>query len=75
MNPAVAPLADVVLGSGGFEDQNAPPLLPAPAPGVAAGQPQTNTDPRFPANPAQPASPGTGAAAGIETPAADAVPA
>jgi hypothetical protein len=70
MNPGVAPLADVVLGSGGYVDKNAAPMLPAPAGPV--GQPATNTDPRFPANPAQPASPGQGVREGIETPAADA---
>lgn len=29
--PAIAPLADEILGSGGFKDENAPPILPAPS--------------------------------------------
>jgi hypothetical protein len=76
MNPGVSPLADVVLGSGGFTDKNAPPLLPAPAAAAAGGpqgQPPTNTNPLTPARPAMPATPGVGEREGIETPAADAV--
>jgi hypothetical protein len=76
MNPGVSPLADVVLGSGGFVDKNPAPLLPSPAAAAAGGpqgQPATNTNPVTPANPAQPASPAIGAHAGIETKEADAV--
>lgn len=75
MNPAVSGLADVVLGSGGYTDKDKAPLLPAPAPGVDAGQPATNTNPLTPANPAMPASPVRGVGAGIETPEAEALPA
>ncbi len=75
MNPAISPLADSVLGSVGFVDKNAPPIVPA-GPGGAAQQlalpaPQANTSPLFPARPASAAD---GAHAGIETQAADAQP-
>jgi hypothetical protein len=53
MNPAIAPMADAMLLSAGFKDQNAAPIIPAAPAGVAAteGLPQ-NTSPLFPANPA-----------------------
>lgn len=31
VNPAIAPVADEILNSSGFDDQNAPPLIPQPA--------------------------------------------
>lgn len=31
VNPAIAPVADELLNSAGFEDQNAPPIVPQPA--------------------------------------------
>ena len=64
MNPAISPLADSVLGSGGFEDKNAAPLVPTPDPGTPAMLPAPNTNPLTPANPQSAA---TGAHAGIET--------
>lgn len=67
--PAVAPLADQLLRSSGFEDQDTAPIVPAapsladqlPAPGVP-GVPK-NTSPQFPAKPANPA---VGLGKGIE---------
>lgn len=79
LNPAISPLADSVLGSVGFEDKNAAPIVPVPAqPSPAAAalaalpppNPQTN-----PLSPANPASAAVGAHAGIETQAAEALPA
>jgi hypothetical protein len=74
-NPAISPLADSVLGSVGFVDKNAPPIVPT-GPAGAAQQlalpaPQANTSPLFPARPASAAD---GAHAGIETQAADVQP-
>lgn len=51
--PAVAPLADQILRSAGFEDKDAPPIVPE-APQLPAGQlPELvkNTHPLEPANP------------------------
>ncbi len=66
--PQVAPLADDILGSAGYEDKDGPPLVP-PIAGLAEGMvpavppPPENTDPRFPRNPP---SPMTGINEGIE---------
>jgi len=54
--PAVAPLADDLLRSAGFIDQDAAPIVPqmtAPAPGVVPPDVDRNTSPMFPprANP------------------------
>ncbi len=64
--PQVAPLADTILGSAGYEDQNASPLLPAAAAGTAVGEAaaiappgvpepasgmRSNTSPLFPPRP------------------------
>jgi hypothetical protein len=65
--PQTSGLADSLLKSAGYEDKDAPPIVPtldAPIPGIA---PATNTNPLTPANPA------VGLNAGIETPEADAV--
>ncbi|MGL6289240.1 MAG: hypothetical protein ACRC2H_00970 [Silanimonas sp.] len=66
--PQVAPLADEVLGSAGFEDMNAAPIMPllsemsvgAPAAPGAVPEPPRNTNPLTPRNPS------TGMNAGIE---------
>lgn len=60
MNPAIAPLSDVILRSGGFEDEDAAPIVPSLANDIAALPPMTNTNPLTPANPA------VGMNAGIE---------
>lgn len=61
MLPAVAPLADKLLRSAGFEDQDAAPIIPSPEPGVmpmdgldatGPGIPPANTNPLTPSNPA-----------------------
>lgn len=77
--PQIATIADEILGSAGFEDQDAPPIIsqlpgagaglsemapPAPIPGVQPNQ-TTNTDP---VTPAGPPSPRVGADRGIEKP-------
>lgn len=82
--PQVASLADEILASAGFQDQNAPPIIPtingpAPAPaqegagltGVAPPKPVAAPPPIVhtnPTTPAQPASPRIGADRGIEQP-------
>lgn len=66
MMPSIAPMADAMLLSSGFEDANAPPGVPgvpAGAQGVA-GLPE-NTSPNFPPNPA--AGINDGIEAGIST--------
>ena len=82
--PSIAPIADIMLKDSGFTPQpGVDPNLPAPAapdPALTQGDvydPRTgvgfhpgNTHPNLPANPQQP---DVGAAAGIETPAADGV--
>lgn len=81
-NPDVAPLADDLLRSAGFVDQDQPPIIPG-APGEGAvsrlEQPAQNTSPMFPARPGPdeleaeqvaapvPESAVAGAGAGIET--------
>jgi hypothetical protein len=73
--PATAPLADVILGSAGFADQDAAPAVSGPAVPSLAAPPLAmahNTHPQFPARIAGPtppvalASPDAGAHAGIE---------
>lgn len=76
--PATSALADEILGSAGYQDANAAPLIPQIAPdaavqmaAAAGGQPApvpANT------NPLTPASPAMGMNEGIETPAIDGVP-
>ena len=66
--PGIAPLADALLKSAGFKDQDAAPIVPNAPAGIEAPpqvvpQPQANTSPNFPALPASPAQ---GADAGIE---------
>jgi len=47
--PAVAPMADAMLGSAGFQDQNAPPAIPSVPTGTPAVEPAPrNTDPMTP---------------------------
>jgi hypothetical protein len=82
MMPTVSALADKLLLSAGFKDQDAAPIVPQEVGGIDGtsltgikGTPfqpavQHNTSPAFPT---RPMSAGSGAAAGIETPAADGV--
>lgn len=68
--PQTSTLADALLGSQGFQDQNAAPLVPEVAPGLPSapeGLIPNNTDPLTPASPAR------GINEGIETPEADGV--
>ena len=71
--PQVAPLADALLRSAGYQDMDAAPIVPSPpagmAPPVDPGIP-ANTNPMTPANPASPAE---GMNQGIETAAPDGV--
>jgi hypothetical protein len=68
-NPAVAPLADEMLASAGFEDKNGAPVVDSYGAAAefapAAGSVPTNTDPLTPANPA------VGVPRGIRTPETD----
>jgi hypothetical protein len=48
--PGIAPMADRMLKSAGFVDQDAPPIMPTPPTGQG-GQLAENTHPTFPANP------------------------
>lgn len=76
MQPAIAPVADVVMQNAGFrlpnpagQDPNFPQPMPELAPGMApTGVPpvQTNTSPMSPPVPQQPGAPGS-AQRGIET--------
>ncbi|KKW35087.1 MAG: hypothetical protein UY82_C0050G0001, partial [Candidatus Uhrbacteria bacterium GW2011_GWC2_53_7] len=76
--PGIAPMADQLLLSGGFQDANAAPIvagqqvpgIQAPAPPVVSPEGAENTDPMHPAIPAGAAE---GMMAGIETPRADGV--
>ena len=69
--PQMAPIADAMLLSAGFEDQNAAPIIPAVPAGVSPGPalPQ-NTDPL---TPLKPTSPAIGMNRGIETQRPDSV--
>lgn len=61
MNPAIAPVADKLLRSAGFQDMDASPIVSAPEqPVQVLGDQQSNTNPLTPANP------GVGLNAGIE---------
>ena len=60
MQPAVSPLADTLLKSAGFVDQDAAPIVPAVPSGLPVMPPERNTNPLTPANPA------VGADEGIE---------
>jgi len=68
-SPPTVPVADAILLSAGYEDQNQPPVIPEVA-GAAVSQPAQlpgvvkNTSPMFPA---QPQGPGVGMMRGIET--------
>lgn len=68
-NPAVAPLADEMLASAGFEDKNGAPVVDSYGAAAefapAAGSVPINTDPLTPANPA------VGVTQGIRTPETD----
>lgn len=73
--PQAAGLADSLLRSAGYQDQDAPPIVPelqAPMAEAAAGLP-ANTNPITPLNPATPAHPDVGMHQGIETVRADGV--
>ena len=62
VNPATSALADALLRSAGYVDQDMAPIVPSyNGPGIDGGLP-TNTNPLTPANP------GVGLKAGIETP-------
>lgn len=63
MNPAIAPVADKLMRSSGFQDMDAAPIVSAPEQAMQVqGEMPTNTNPLTPANPA------VGMNAGIETP-------
>jgi hypothetical protein len=70
----LAPAADAIARSAGFEDQDAPPIYPpmagAPAGPEAMPPVRENTSPMFPARPAEADE---GVMKGIETPEADGV--
>ena len=62
-NPLTAGLADSLLRSAGYEDQDAAPIVPQPG-----AMPQVPAEPPTNTNPLTPANPGVGLMAGIETP-------
>ncbi len=62
--PTIAPLADKLLKSAGFEDQDAAPIVPSVPVGAVPGEMPSNTSPNFPARIDSPAE---GMGAGIET--------
>ncbi|CAN7703841.1 genomic island protein [Acidovorax sp. LjRoot66] len=68
--PATAMLADGLLKSAGYVDQDAGPIVPQVPSGLPTTDMPQSTDPM---NPANPASPAVGASEGIETLAADGV--
>jgi len=51
VQPAVAPLADTLLKSAGFDDADMPPIVPSVPEGIPAITPQENTNPLTPTNP------------------------
>lgn len=66
MVPTVAPMADQMLLSAGFVDQDSAPIVPAaPANAVPVDLPQ-NTSPLFPDQPSVPENPALGMNTGIE---------
>lgn len=67
-NPLTAGLADALLRSAGYEDQDAAPIVPQPGLAISADLP-TNSNPMTPANP------GVGLMSGIETPRIEGAPA
>lgn len=79
LNPAISQPADAILGSVGFQDKDAPPVVPAVAGGGMGAAVQklalpslpapVQTDPEFPPRPAHA---DVGMQAGIETPALEA---
>lgn len=74
LNPGAAPVADGLLRSGGYVDQDAAPIVPQPSGWITPqeqpdpGAMPNNTDPL---TPLRPDSPLLGVRQGIETPAAD----
>jgi hypothetical protein len=71
-SPAAVAIADSLALSAGYQDQNAPPIIPEVV-GDAAQEPTMtpeNTSPMFPPNPQ---GPGEGMMAGIETQRADGI--
>lgn len=65
--PGIAPIADVLLNSGGYEDKDLPPVMPTTLQsGVPLALPP-NTNPTTPVPVPTPLSPATGQAKGIET--------
>ena len=59
--PSIAPMADQMLMSAGFQDANAAPAIPPALPGADPAPMPSNTSPNFPPNP------DVGMNAGIET--------
>jgi hypothetical protein len=55
LTPATAPLADALLLSAGYIDQDAPPIVPNAPAGLDALEMPTNTNPLTPLNPENPA--------------------
>lgn len=69
-NPLTSGLADALLRSAGYQDQDLAPIVPSlSGPAMSAQQQISNTNPMTPANP------GVGLKAGIETPAIEGLPA
>jgi hypothetical protein len=71
--PQVASLADEILASVGFTDQNAPPIIPTPSEGAGLAQaappvPTTQPPAIHPTNPVRPATGAVGLDRGIEKP-------
>lgn len=72
--PGVASIADEVLQSAGFQDQNAAPIIPQDGAGLAGVAPQEplpaaqQAAPPASTNPTTPANPGVGINEGIEAP-------
>jgi hypothetical protein len=52
VTPASAAIADALLRSGGYVDNDAAPIVPGVPPGLPSVPPETNTNPLTPANPA-----------------------
>lgn len=67
-NPLTAGLADALLRSAGYEDQDTAPIVPQSGLAISADLP-TNSNPMTPANP------GVGLMSGIETPRIEGAPA
>lgn len=51
MTPEISVPADAMLGTAGFQDQNAAPIVPSVAPGIAVVPSRENTNPLTPVNP------------------------